>query len=118
MSNFDSEPSIETASSAKPTTQSPTMTLQKAVDMGEYDPEYLASFPEWHTFSRILKYGFIKQALDNRQRQLDQQYAAIVNVIDFSKKPHLTQALDGIKEQWKRLSADKEKLLEEYAQPE
>ncbi len=29
-----------------------SMTLQKAVDLGEYHPDFLANFPEWHTLSR------------------------------------------------------------------
>lgn len=34
---------------------SPMMTLQKAVDMGEYDPEYLSTFAEWHSLTKFLQ---------------------------------------------------------------
>lgn len=78
---------------------SPTMILQKAVDLGEYEPEYLATFPE---------------GLENHMRQLTQQYAAICNILDFSKKPHLQEALKNIGIQQKKLRADKERLFMEY----
>ena len=95
-----------------------TMTLEKAVDMGEYDPEYLASFPEWHTLSRHIQWEFIKKALQNRERQIMQQYAAVNNVLDFSKKPEAQAALKNIEEQYKKFRDIKEKLLMEYSKPE
>lgn len=94
------------------------MTLEKAVDMGEYDPEYLASFPEWHTLSRHIRWEFIKRALKNREGQIMQQYAAVNNVLDFSKKPEAQAALKNIEEQYKKFRDTKEKLLMEYSKPE
>ncbi len=91
------------------------MTLQKAVDLGEYEPEYLATFPEWHTLSPHVQFQFIRQGLDNRNRQLVVQWAEINNVLDFRLKPHLKEALDNIQKQIKKLDRDREKLYLEYS---
>ncbi|MBU0569507.1 hypothetical protein KKB40_01850, partial [Patescibacteria group bacterium] len=69
----------EKISGSKPTSP-PTMTLQKAIDMGEYNPEYLATFPEWHSISRHVQFQYIRQALDNRNRHLIVQWAEINNI--------------------------------------
>lgn len=111
---YETEGGKETLSSSTPV-KSPNMTLQKAVDMGEYDPNFLATFPEWHEISRHVQFQFIKQALDNRNRQLVTQWAEIVNILDFSKKPHLQEALRNIEKQMKVLDRDKEKLYLEYS---
>jgi hypothetical protein len=50
-------------------------------------------------------------------RQLDSQFAAVNNVLDFSKKPHLNEALHNIQKQIEKLRQDKEKLLLEYSEP-
>ncbi|MDO8577232.1 MAG: hypothetical protein Q7R82_02705 [Candidatus Daviesbacteria bacterium] len=94
------------------------MTLEKAVDLGEYDPDYLATFPEWHTLSRHIQWEFINKALKNRERQIMQQYAAVNNVLDFSKKSEAQAALKSIEEQYKKFRDTKEKLLMEYSKPE
>lgn len=46
------------------------LTLQKAVEFGEYNPEKLATYPEWHKLSRHAQFELIKRALNNRNRQL------------------------------------------------
>ncbi|HVF68961.1 MAG TPA: hypothetical protein VNA13_00165 [Xanthomonadales bacterium] len=114
----DKEPSIEKppVSSSNPLASAPsTITLQKAVDLGEYNPEYLSTFPEWHTLSNVIQWQMIKQALDNRERRLVKQWAEINNVIDFSEKPHLQEALRNIEKQRRKLMGDKEKLMVEYS---
>ncbi len=90
------------------------MTLQKAIDLGEYDPKYLSTFPEWHELSRHIQFQFIKTAIENRRHQLLQQYAEISNVIDFRLKPELKETLNNIHLQIKKLDADFEKLSMEY----
>ena len=60
------------------------MTLPKAIDMGEYKPEYLSTFPEWHTLSRHVQFQYIRAAIENRRKQLLTQYAAINNILDFT----------------------------------
>jgi hypothetical protein len=91
------------------------MTLQKAVDMGEYDPEYLATFAEWHTLSRHVQFQFIRQGLDNRNNQLLTQWAIINNTLDFRLKPQLAEALENIQKQMKRLDTERERLYFEYS---
>jgi hypothetical protein len=90
------------------------MTLQKAIDLGEYDPKYLSTFPEWHELSKHIQFQFIKTAIENRRHQLLQQYAEISNVIDFRLKPELKQTLDNIHQQIKKLDTDFEKFSMEY----
>lgn len=113
--NEDNEAGESLKSSKPQPSISSVMTLEKAVELGEYDPEYLASFPEWHTFSRHIQWEFIKRALQNRERQIMQQYAAVNNVLDFSKKPEAQAALKNIEEQYKKFRDNKEKLLIEYS---
>jgi hypothetical protein len=96
---------------------SPLMTLQKAIELGEYNPEYLATFEEWHTFSKHTQFQLIEQAIENRDRQLIQQWAKISNTLNFSKKPQLQQVLRNIEGQRKLLQEDKEKLFLEYSKP-
>ena len=97
------------------TTTSNTMTLQKAIDMGEYSPDFLGQFPEWHTLTRHVQFEFIRKAIDNRNNQLVKQWAEITNILDFSLKPHLKNALKNIEEQRKHLEKNKEKLFVEYS---
>jgi hypothetical protein len=91
------------------------MTLDKAIELGEYNPEFLASFPEWHTFSRHIQFEYIRKALDTRNRHLMTQWAEITNVLDFRLKPHLTEALRNIERQLEHLRSDKERLYVEYS---
>ncbi|OGM04365.1 hypothetical protein A2124_02830 [Candidatus Woesebacteria bacterium GWB1_37_5] len=111
---YESEGGKETLSPSK-SASPPTMTLQKAVDMGEYDPEYLATFPEWHTLSQHVQFQFVKQGLDNRNNQLVTSWAETVNMLDFSKKPHLAEALKNIENQMKKLDRDRERLYLEFS---
>lgn len=99
--------------SAKPV--APMMTLQKAVDMGEYDPDFLATFPEWLELSRHIQCEMVRQALRNRRRQLRVHWAELANQPDFSKKPHLRQAMKNIEIQLNGLQADEERLQIEYS---
>jgi len=111
---YESEGGKEKLSGGKPQKTS-FMTLQKAVDMGEYEPEYLATFAEWHTLSRHVQFQFVKQGLENRNKQLLTQWAEIVNTLDFRLKPHLAEALKNIEKQMKLLDKEREKLYLEYS---
>ncbi len=104
----------ENIKGSKPGKPSPTMTLQKAVDMGEYDPSYLSTFPEWLTLSKHIQFQFIRNGIENRRHLLLQQYAEISNVIDFRLKPELKQTLQNIHKQLKSLDEKFEKLSLEY----
>jgi hypothetical protein len=105
----------ERLSGNKPVRMPQTMTLQKAIELGEYDPAYLSTFPEWHTLSRHIQFEFIRSGLENRNKQLLTQWAEINNILDFHLKPHLKEALTNIEKQWKKLDKDKEKLYAEYS---
>ncbi len=111
---FEDEGIKETApKSTKPTTS--VMTLRQAIEMGEYDPGYLATFSEWLTLSRHIQFQYIREALDNRHKHLITQWAEVNNMLDFSKKPELSEALENIMQQIKKLEKDREKLYLEYS---
>lgn len=93
---------------------SQNMTLQKAVDMGEYNPDFLSTFTEWHTLSKHIQFQFIQTAMENRRHQLLAQYAAISNVLDFRLKPELKETLNSIHKQLKKIDEDFEKISMEY----
>lgn len=97
---------------------SSVMSLQKAVDMGEYDPGFLAKFSEWKLLSRHVKLQFIRQGLDNRRKNLLMQWAELNNVLDFSTKPQIKVALRNVEKQLKELEDDREKIYLEYSKLE
>ncbi|MFO0703645.1 MAG: hypothetical protein U0525_02885 [Patescibacteria group bacterium] len=109
----ESKESLERPSGKKSSTG--FMTLQKAVELGEYDPKYLANFPDWHIISRHVQSQLIRKGLENRWYQLMRKWADIANLPDFTKKPHLENALRVVERELKQLEYDREKLLEEYA---
>ena len=102
------------SNSPQPTSTS-TMTLQKAIDLGEYDPLYLGQFPEWYALSRNIQFEFIRKALQTRNAQLLKQWAEIVNILDFRLKPHLKLALKNVENQLEKVKEDKERLYVEYS---
>lgn len=93
---MEPEETLEKIKSGKPTQIGQNMTLQKAVEFGEYDPDYLSTFPEWHTLSKHIQFQLIKTGLENRRKQLLIQYAQISNVLDFRLKPELKETLNNI----------------------
>jgi hypothetical protein len=105
----------ETLKSGSPQPTTDLISLTKAIEFGEYDPQYLANFPEWHKLTPHGQFELIKQALDNRNRQLIKQWADINNVLDFSKKPHLQTALRNIEANLKFLEQERERLFLEYS---
>lgn len=111
---MEPEEQLEKLKGGKPVQKGQKMTLQKAVDLGEYDPSYLSTFPEWHTLSKHVQFQFIKTGLENRRKQLLMQYAEISNVLDFRLKPELKETLNNIHKQIKMLDEVFEKLSMEY----
>ena len=109
------EDDFERPKTSKPKSQSSKMTLQKAIDMGEYNPDFLSTFPDWHTFSKHIQFQFIRRAIENRRKQLVVQYAEICNILDFSKKPHLEDALKNIEKQIDKVEGDREDLFMEFS---
>jgi hypothetical protein len=101
--------------SSKPTMIATKLTLEKAVELGEYDPDFLANFPEWHILSRHIQFQYIRKALDNRNRQLLGQYAELNNVLDLRNKPEVWKAIKNMEKQLHELLEIKEKLFSEYS---
>lgn len=93
------------------------LSFEEAIKMGEYNPKYLETYPEWSQFSRHVQFQYIKKALDNRRKQLLKQWAEVNNILDFSKKPHLAEALKNITKQIKIVEGDREILFVEYSKP-
>ena len=100
---------------SKPKTKSSiSLTFDQAIDMGEYCPEFLSTFPKWSNFTKNVKWHYIRQALKNRRRFLELNYAETFNIIDFSKKPQLQAVLDNIQKELKKIQKDEEDLRVEY----
>jgi hypothetical protein len=112
---MEEDPNIEKQKTSSPAPAGGNMTLQKAVDFGEYDPKFLSNFPEWHTLSKHIRFQYIKQALDNRRKQLLTQWAELNNVLNFRTKPEIHQALKNVESQLNILENDREKLYVEYS---
>lgn len=116
MATIDSNEGVEQIKKSKPQSSgSPLISLSKAIEFGEYDPDYLSQFEDWNQLSRHSQFELIRKAIENRLRQLIGQYAEINNVLDFSKKPHLQEALKNIDDQRRRVLEDKENLYLEYS---
>ncbi|MBI4973418.1 hypothetical protein HZC27_02285 [Candidatus Roizmanbacteria bacterium] len=103
------------SSGSGPPSKKSNLTLQQAIEFGEYDPKYLENFAEWHTLSAHIQWQLIRKALDIRQRQLITQYAELNNVLDYSKKPQIQTAIKNMEKQLINLAQDKEKLYIEYS---
>lgn len=92
------------------------LTLQQAIEFGEYDPRYLANFAEWHTLSVHVQWQLIRKALNNRHSQLITQYAELNNVLDLRLKPDVQEAMKNVEKQLKNFERNREKLYVEYSQ--
>lgn len=91
------------------------MTLVQAIELGEYDPKYLASFPEWHSLSRHIQFQYVRKALENRRKQLLTQWAELNNVLDLREKPDVWKAIHNVDEQLHHLLEEKERLYLEFS---
>ena len=110
----ENEPSIETSRTTKPS-KTGKMSLQQAIDLGEYRPEYLTNFAEWHTLSTYIQFQMIRQALEIRHRQLITQYAELNNVLDLRNKPHVQEAMKNVEKQLRMFEQDREELFVRYS---
>jgi len=90
------------------------MTLEKAVEMGEYNPSFLSTFPEWSTFTNNIRWHYVREAIKNRRRFLQLNYAETNNVLDLHLKPEMKQVLDKITEQIILLNREEERLRLEF----
>jgi len=91
------------------------LSFSKAIKMGEYYPEFLATYPEWHKYSRHVQFEYIQKAIKNRKEQLTRQWAEVNNILDFSKKPHLKEVLKNITKQLEAVEEDRESLFLKYS---
>lgn len=116
MGTIDTQETMEQIpSSVSSQSSSQIMTLAKAIELGEYDPSYLSRFEEWSKLSRHSQFELIREALKNRTSQLAMQWSEVNNILDFSKKPHLKQALENIEKQRAKVLEDQDKLYVEYS---
>ncbi len=91
------------------------MTLQQAIDLGEYYLDVLSTFPEFLKLSHHAQFQMVRQALENRRHQLLMQWAETSNMLDFSKKPELKEALVNIKKQLDKVEEDREKIYLDFS---
>ena len=96
-------------------TEKPEISLKEAIEMGEYNPEYLSTFSEWQKSTKNMQWQMIKKALRNRKRLLRLNYAEIFNQLDFSKKPGLKKALKNVQKQIEKMQSEEDRLLLEYS---
>jgi len=108
------EPKEQNLKSAPPQ-QNTGITLHQAIDFGEYNPEFLANFVEWHTLSPHIQWQLIRKALDIRYKQLITQYAELNNVLDLRNKPNVKGAMKKVEKQIDELAKDRERLYVEYS---
>lgn len=108
------EPKEQNLTSTPPSQKS-NITLQQAIEFGEYDPKLLSNFAEWHTLSVHIQWQLVRKALDIRHRQLITQYAELNNTLDFSKKPHIYEALKNVERQIAHLNKNREQLYVEFS---
>jgi len=82
--------------------------------MGEYNPTFLSTFPEWSSCSKYIQWNYIRQGIKNRRSFLLRNWAETNNVLDFSLKPKMQQVLDNIDKQQQFLNKEEERLRFEY----
>lgn len=100
---------------SKPFPKSANMTLDKAVDLGEYDENFLETFPEWHNLSDNIRFNYLLKAIKNRRQFLRLNYAETFNILDYSKKPELAKVLNSINDRLNDLQKDEEKIRVKYS---
>ena len=91
------------------------LSFKESIEMGKYEPSYLAQYEEWNSFDKQIQLQYIVQGIKNRRKQLRLQWANLNNQLDFSKKPYLQSALQKIEQAIKDLNDDEERLMVEYA---
>lgn len=92
------------------------LTLQKAVELGEYDPQVLAQFDEWQMLSAHAQLQLIDKGLDNCERQLGRQWAKISSLVGSNQDTPLANVLMNIEHQLQQLKKDRERLYTQFLQ--
>lgn len=109
------EEDIEKGKSSKPKSKTNILSFKDAIRMGEYNPQFLATYPEWQQFSPHVQFQYIRQALENRRKQLLMQWAEVNNMLDFRMKPQLADTLKNIEKQLKQVEKDRENIYFEFS---
>ncbi len=109
------EASKERGSSGGGSPSTGQMTLQKAVELGEYKPEVLSQYGDWSLLSKHGQLQFIRTGLRYHKGQLMTQYAALFNIPNYSQKadelePKLNHILDLVRQ----VDKDEEYYLANY----
>ena len=91
------------------------MNFEESIEMGEYDVKYLSKYDNWKKLSRHVQLQYIRKAIENRRKNLLSQWAETSTILDFSKKPDLSNALKNIELQLKKIEDDREKLFIIYS---
>ena len=91
------------------------MTFVEAIQMGEYQPQFLSQYPEWQTMSKHVQLEYISKAIDIRKRQLVKKWGEIINMMDENAIPEMKQKMvDQVFAQMKKLSEERERIYYEY----
>lgn len=104
--------SLKTKSPKTPKQQ--YLTLRQAIEYGEYDVGYLATFPEWHTLPSYVQMEYVNEAINNRRSKLLAHWAYINRTSDWSLRDDLKQASKKIEEQLNKIEKDRQRILVEY----
>lgn len=91
------------------------LNLEKAIELGEYEPKFLSQFAEFRGLPRYTQFQMIRQAIKNREKQLRLHYAELNNQLDLRNKPSLKEGMKNIEKQIEKLNTDEERLLVEYS---
>lgn len=91
------------------------MTLEQIIELGEYEPEILAKYPEWGKLSNYARFQIITNGLENRRKQLFKKWSEVVNFIGDSPLSDRQETKANLERQLQTLRADKERLYNEYS---
>ena len=111
----DREPTPEKLQTGGTSSTPFILNLQAAVNMGEYEPVYLSRFDEWHELTPNMQFEFVRKGIEQKRRQLRLQYATTFNAPNYSKKPHLEEAIKNIFARLRKLQEDEERLSIEFS---
>lgn len=115
MDSNEKHESEQSIGGGSPSGVSGSMSLSSAIQMGEYNPEYLSTFPEWHQLSSHTQLQYIRMAIENRRKQLLTQWAEIDRAVDYRLKSGLHEAQKNIELQLSKLEYDRERLYVEFS---
>jgi len=99
---------------SKPSTTS-HMILERAIDLGECDEDFLSTFPEWQKLSNNIRFNYLLKVIKNHRQFLRLNYAETFNFLDFSQKPELAEVLNKINSRLIELQKEEENYRVKYS---